>query len=76
MPAKVSIFFLGITVGGATFFAVGLASYLTIAQLQYSTLQVRATQAAIDANQVSTRAKDGPVMADAPYRRSLVSYAR
>jgi hypothetical protein len=62
MLAKLNILFLGMTVGGATFLAVGFGSYVTIAQLQYSTLQARATQVAVEANQVSTRAKNPPVM--------------
>jgi hypothetical protein len=65
MPAKLGILFLGVTVGGATFLVVGFACFLTIAQLQYSTLQTRVAQAALEANQVSTRAKNAPVMADA-----------
>jgi CHASE3 domain sensor protein len=62
MPTKLGILFLGMSVGGATFLVAGFASYLTIAQLQYSTLQARATQVAVEANQVSTRAKNPPVM--------------
>ena len=65
MPAKLGILFLGLTVGGATFLAVGFACFLTIAQLQYSTLQARGAQAAVEANQVSTRTKNAPVMASA-----------
>ena len=64
MMAKVGILFLGLTVGSATFLAMGVACFLTIAQLQYQTLQARATQAT-KAHQVSTRAKDAPLMADA-----------
>jgi hypothetical protein len=59
MATKLGILVLGMTVGGATFLAVGFASYLTIAQLQYRTMQARATQVAIEA--VSTRAKNPPV---------------
>jgi hypothetical protein len=50
--------------------------FLTIAHLQYSTLQARATQAGIEANQVSTRAKNAPVVAEsngAEVRYELVS---
>jgi hypothetical protein len=65
MPAKFGIFFLGVTVGGAAFLTAGLAFFLTITQLQSSTMQARATQAAVEANQVSTRAKNAPVMVDA-----------
>jgi hypothetical protein len=63
MVTKLQIFFLGLTVGGATFLATGLASFLTISQLQYSTLQARATQA-IEASRVSIRAKDAPLMVE------------
>ena len=63
MPTKLGIVFLGMSVGGATFLAVGFACYLTIAQAQYSTMQARATQAALAANQTSTRAKFVPAMA-------------
>jgi hypothetical protein len=65
MPAKLGILFVGVTVGGATFLGAGFALFLTIAQLQYSTLQARVAQTALEANQVSTRAKNAPVMADA-----------
>ena len=61
--AKLGILFLGLTVGGATFLAVGLACFLTIGQLQYQTLQARATQAA-EGYQVSTRAKDAPAVVE------------
>jgi hypothetical protein len=60
---KLNIFFLGLTVGGVTFVATGLASFLTISQLQYSTLQARATQA-VEASQVTTRAKNAPLVVD------------
>jgi hypothetical protein len=65
MPAKLGFLFLGVTVGGAAFLAAGFACFLTITQLQYSTLQARVAQAALEANQVSTRAKNAPAMADA-----------
>ena len=52
----------GLTVGGATFLAMGVACFLTIGQLQYQTLQARATQAT-EVHQVSTRAKNAPLMA-------------
>jgi hypothetical protein len=61
MMAKLGVLFLGLTVGGATFLAVGLVCFLTIGQLQYRTLQARATQAT-EPYQVSTRAKDAPVV--------------
>ena len=64
MPAKLGIFFLGVTVGGATFLMAGFALFLTIAQLQYSTLEARVAQA-VESTQVSTRAKNAPVMVDA-----------
>jgi len=63
MRSKLGVVLLGLTVGGATFLAVGVASFITIAQLQYSTMQTRVAQAALGANQVSTRAKNAPVMA-------------
>ena len=63
MMSKLGILFLGLTVGGATFLAVGLACFLTIGQLQYQTLQARATQAA-EGYQVSTRAKDAPAVVE------------
>jgi hypothetical protein len=65
MPAKLRICFLGMTVGGAAFLAAGFACFLTITNLQYSTMQARVAQAALEANQVSTRAKNAPVMIDA-----------
>jgi hypothetical protein len=77
VPAKLSIFFLGVTVGGATFLMAGVALFLTIAQLQYSTLEARVAQA-IDSTEVSTKAKNAPVMADAngvEARYTLVSNA-
>lgn len=64
MPAKLEILFLGMSVGGATFLAVGFACYLTIAQVQYSTMQARATQASHEANQSSMKAKSVPMLAD------------
>ena len=79
MRTQLGILFLGMMVGGTTFLVVGLASYLTIAQLQYSTLEARVTQATVAANQFSTRAKNAPVMAVANgavsvgYERSLVA---
>jgi hypothetical protein len=76
MPAKVGIFFLGITFGGATFLVAGFAFSLMITQLQYSTLEARVARAVVEANQVSTRAKDAPVMVDtngAEVRYDLVS---
>jgi len=73
MPAKLGTFFLGMSVGGATFLAVGFACYVTIAQVQYSTMQARATQAAHEANQTSTGAKSVPVLANAEEPYELVS---
>ena len=77
MPAKLGILFLGVTVGGATFLVAGFALFLTIAQLQYSTLQARNAQA-FEGTQVSTKAKNAPAMADAnetEARYELVSNA-
>ena len=73
MVAKLRICFLGLTVGGATFLAMGLVCFLTIGQLQYQTLQARATQAA-EGYQVSTRAKDAPLMVEAD--RAELQYVR
>ena len=64
MPAKLGIFFLGVTVGGATFLVAGFALFLTIAQLQYSTLEAHVARA-IEGTQVSTTAKNALVMSDA-----------
>jgi hypothetical protein len=64
MPTKLGIFFLGIAAGGATFLVAGFALFLTIAQLQYNTLEARVARA-IEGTQVSTRAKNVPVMTDA-----------
>ena len=72
MPTKLGIFFLGITFGGATFLVAGFAFSLMIAQLQYSTLEAQVAQAVAQANQVSIRAKDAPVMVNAE-RYELVS---
>ena len=63
MPAKLGIFFLGMSIGGATFLMAGFAFSLMIAQVQYSTLEARVAQAVVEANQVSTRAKDAPAIA-------------
>jgi hypothetical protein len=78
MPAKLGIFFLGLSVGGATFLVAGFAFSLMITQLQYNTLEARVAHAMVEANQVSTRAKDAPVTADAnetQLRYELVSNA-
>jgi hypothetical protein len=77
MPAKLTIgtLFLGITVGSATFLVAGFALFLAIGQLQYRTIQARATQAATEVHQVSIRAKNAPVMFDTNDRRSVVSIA-
>jgi hypothetical protein len=72
MPTKLGIFFLGIAVGGATFLVTGLLFFVSIAQLQYATIQARATQAIVEANQVSTRTKNAPVMAEVGTRYELV----
>lgn len=66
MRTQLGILFLGMMVGGTTFLVIGLASYLTIAQLQYRTLEARTTQVVVAANQFSTRAKSPSslVMAD------------
>ena len=69
---KLDICFLGLTVGGATFLAMGVACFLAIGQLQYQTLQARATQAT-EPYQVSTRAKDKSVMVKAD--RAELQYA-
>jgi CHASE3 domain sensor protein len=77
MRTSFGILFLGMTVGGATFLVAGFASFLAIGQLQDRIIEARATQAVVEANQVSTRAKNAPVMADqAPYQRYLVSDSR
>jgi len=73
MMSKLGTLFLGLTVGGATFLAVGVACFVTIGQLQYQTLQARATQAA-EGYQVSTRAKDVPVAVEAD--RAELQYVR
>jgi len=72
MRTKLGIFFLGLSVGGATFLVAGFAFSLTIAQLQYGTLEARVARAVAEANQVSIRAKDAPVMVNAE-RYELVS---
>jgi len=53
MLTKLNVLFLGLTVGGATFLMTGLASFMLVSQIQYATLQARATQAA-EMDQVST----------------------
>ena len=73
MMSKLGVLFLGLTVGGATFLAMGVACFVTIGQLQYQTLQARATQAT-EPYQVSTRAKDTPVVVEAD--RAELRYAR
>jgi hypothetical protein len=52
---------------------MGVACFVTIGQLQYQTLQARATQAT-EPYQISTRAKDAPLMADA--NRAELQYVR
>ena len=76
MAAKLGVFFLGISIGGATFLAAGFAFSVMIAQLQYSTLEARIARAVVEADQVSIRAKDAPVIANgAQVRYELVSNA-
>ena len=41
MP-KLGVAFLGMTVGGVTFLVMGLATYLTISQIQDRTMEARA----------------------------------
>jgi hypothetical protein len=71
--SKLGTLFLGLTVGGATFLATGLACFLAIGQLQYQTLQARATQAT-EPYQISTRAKDAPVVVEGD--RAEIQYVR
>ena len=51
MLTRLGIFLIGLTVGGAAFLMTGLASFLLVSQIQYATLQARATQA-VQENQV------------------------
>ena len=77
MRTKLGILFLGLTFGGTTFLAAGFAAFLAIGQLQDRIIEARATQAAVEANQVSTRAKDAPIIAgQATYQRYLASDSR
>jgi hypothetical protein len=69
---KLGICFLGLTVGGGTFLAMGVACFLTIGQLQYQTLQARAMQAT-NPYYVSNRAKDTLVVVEAD--RAELQYA-
>ena len=62
MLTRLGIFLIGLTVGGAGFLMTGLASFLLLSQIQYATLQARATHAA-EMDQVSARMKN-PVLAD------------
>jgi hypothetical protein len=55
--AKLGVAFLGIMFGVAAFSAAGMACFVTIAQLQYRTLQARATQTAQEFD-VSSRVKN------------------
>jgi hypothetical protein len=73
MMPKLGTLFLGLTVGGATFLAMGLVCFLTIGQLQYQTPQARATQAT-EPYQVSTRAKDAPAVVEGD--RAELRYVR
>ena len=63
MRARLSILFLGMTMGGAAFLAAGFACSLIITQVQYSALDARVARAVIAADQVSTRAKNASVVA-------------
>ena len=77
MRTKLGILFLGMTVGGTTFLAAGFASLLAIGQLQDRIVEARATQAAVEANQVSTRAKNAPTIAEqVTYQRYLAFGSR
>ena len=51
MLTKLSVLFIGLTVGGAAFLMAGFASFLLVSQIQHATLQARATQA-VQENQV------------------------
>jgi hypothetical protein len=62
MLTRLGTFLIGLTVGGAAFLIASFASFLLVSQIQYATLQARATQAA-EMDQVSTRMKN-PVFAD------------
>ena len=62
MLTRLGIFLIGLTVGGAAFLVTGFASFLLVTQIQYATLQARATHAA-EMDQVSARMKN-PVLAD------------
>ena len=76
MPTKIGIFFLGMSMGGATFLVAGFALSMMITQLQYGTLEARIVRAVVEADQVSIRAKDAPVIANgAQVRYELVSNA-
>jgi hypothetical protein len=78
MSAKLRVFFLGMSMGGATFLVAGFALSMMITQLQYGTLEARIARAAVEADQVSTRAKDAPVIAESnggQVRYELVSNA-
>ncbi len=63
MVGKLGICFLAMIMGSAAFLVAGVACFWTISQLQYRTLQARATQAA-ETYQVSSRAKNVPLTAD------------
>jgi hypothetical protein len=67
MPARLSILFLGVTIGGTAFLEAGFACSLIIAKVQYSTLETRVARAAMAADQISTRAKDAPVIRQAQH---------
>ena len=59
MLAKLGVVFLGITFGSAAFLAAGAVCFLTIAQMQYRTLQARAAQTG-QAIEISSQSKDLP----------------
>lgn len=78
MPARLSILFLGMTMGGAAFLAAGFACSLIIEQVQYSALDTRVARAVIATDQVSTRAKNAAVAThanEAQVQYELVSNA-
>jgi hypothetical protein len=78
MPARLSILFLGMTMGGAAFLTAGFACSLIIEQVQYSALDTRVARAVIATDQVSTRAKNAAVVThanEAQVQYELVSNA-
>ena len=71
MLAKLGVVFLGVTFGTAAFLAAGAICFVTIAQLQYRTLQARAAQTG-QAFEVSSQSKDLPFVVG----RSDLRYAQ